>query len=303
MKPGHGSHLEAIPPAAFQGDRLAANALMALASLIGLAAFLYPFILPGLVELSGRPAAARTVEAPLILAAVTGLSLAALLAQLGISRRHTANPAKLTALLGAVVALGASLRLIPSFGGASPLFLLIILVGAVFGARIGFLCGALTLLLSAFLTGGVGPWLPFQMIGAGWVGGAAAWLPKPRSPRRRHFYLVTYGVAAGLLYGGLLNLYSWPFAAPGMVETSSLYWAPGLGFIETIRRYVSFYLVTSLSHDAPRAVANGVLLLALGPPVLLTLERARRRLAWQQPTRVDSAQQQLSSPAPDNLNH
>jgi energy-coupling factor transport system substrate-specific component len=41
------------------------------------------------------------------------------------------------------------------------MFLLIILTGYVFGARVGFLMGALSLMVSALITGGVGPWLPF----------------------------------------------------------------------------------------------------------------------------------------------
>ena len=38
------------------------------------------------------------------------------------------------------------------------------------GVPSAFLLGVLTLLVSAILTGGVGPWLPYQMFTAGWVG-------------------------------------------------------------------------------------------------------------------------------------
>ena len=52
----------------------------------------------------------------------------------------------------------------------------LILGGYVFGARFGFLFGAFALLVSALITGGVGPWLPYQMFAAGWMGLSAGGL-------------------------------------------------------------------------------------------------------------------------------
>ena len=148
--------------------------------------------------------------------------------------------------------------------------------------------GVLTLLLSAFLTGGLGPWLPFQMLGAGWIGLTAGWIPRPRhgdvASRRRLLGLAVFGAVWGLLYGGLLNLYFWPFAAPGLGTLSgdsSLYWSPELGLAETVSRYARFYLVTSFAHDLFRAAGNAALVLALGGPILRTLERYRSRFSWE----------------------
>lgn len=267
----------------FRVDRAAAALLVAIASAVGLAAFLYPFLIP--LILGGQPAAAasRGASAPLVFAAVAVVSLAVILAELTALQSAPMNAAKVAALLGAVVAVDASLRLVPSFAGASPIFVLIILVGSVFGARLGFLTGALTLLVSAAITGGIGPWLPYQMLGAGWVGLAAGWVPRPRAWRLRLLSLALYGLVSGFLYGALLNLYSWPFAAPGIDETVGLYWSPALTVGETIAHYARFYLVTSLSHDAFRGAGNAVLLLALGVPIVKTLERAKRRFSWQTP--------------------
>ena len=50
---------------------------------------------------------------------------------------------------------------------------------------------------------------------------------------------------------------------------------------ETVSRYVRFYVVTSPWFDLFRAVGNVVLFLALGRPLLGTLERYRDHFTWQ----------------------
>lgn len=252
-----------------------------MASLVGGAAFLYPFLLPVLHP--STEDRARSGEAPILFAIVTVLSLVAIAFELDPSRARSGGmPAsKLVALLGVLVAANAALRLVPAFLGASPLFVLIILVGAVFGPVFGFQMGALTLLVSAFLTGGIGPWLPFQMLGAGWIGLAAGWLPRPVAMRNRLLVLAAFGFVAGLVYGAILNLWSWPFAAPGTGEDLGLYWNPSLSATDSLHHYARFYLVTSLWYDAFRAVANAVLIVVIGAPLLRTLDRSRAHFSWQ----------------------
>lgn len=251
------------------------------ASLAGLAAFLYPFAIPVVATATDSERTARTGQAPIVFSCLTAACLVAVLAELSGGERRRPTAAKSVALLGALVALDATLRLLPSILGGSPIFLLILLVGAVFGPSFGFLMGALTLLLSAFLTGGLGPWLPYQMLGAGWIGLTSGWLPRTRSRRLRLALLAGFGAVWGLLYGALLNLYAWPFTAPGLAADVGLYWSPGLDLPETLRRYGRFYLVTSLGHDLFRAAANALLVLLLGDPVLRLLERIRGRFAWE----------------------
>jgi energy-coupling factor transport system substrate-specific component len=262
--------------------------LVLFASAVGLAAFLYPFLIPLMEGSQPTVSSSRGESAPTVFAMVTMVSLTVILAELAARQVAPRNSAKVAALLGAVVAVDASLRLVPSIGGASPIFVMIILVGSVFGGRLGFLTGAMTLLVSAAITGGIGPWLPYQMLGAGWIGLGAGLIPRPKALRRRLLYLAFYGLASGFLYGALLNLYSWPFAAPGLDEAAGLYWNPTLSFGETIENYARFYLVTSLGHDALRGVGNAVLLIALGVPIVKTLERARQRFSWQTPTFVST---------------
>jgi energy-coupling factor transport system substrate-specific component len=254
--------------------------LVAVASLVGVAAFLYPFLLP-LLQPSTEDRV-RSGDAPVLFALVTLLSLAAIALELDPSRGQLGGmpPSKLVALLGVLVAANAALRLVPTFLGASPLFALIILVGAVFGPVFGFQMGALTLLVSAFLTGGIGPWLPFQMLGAGWVGLCAGWLPQPANPRRRLMVLAAFGIVTGFAYGAVLNLYSWPFAAPGAGQDLGLYWNPSLSAGEALQHYARFYLVTSLWYDAFRALANAGLILLIGGPVLRTLDRSVAHFSW-----------------------
>jgi energy-coupling factor transport system substrate-specific component len=251
---------------------------LTVASVVGAACFLYPFVLPAVRQASDENRAHGTA-APLLFAIVTAMCLVVMLASLvdnqGIARSRT------VALLGVLVAVDATLRLVPSVLGASPVFLLIILVGVVFGSAMGFQMGVLTLFFSALITGGIGPWLPFQMLGAGWIGLTAGWLPQTTSPRRRLVMVAAFGAAWGLLYGILINLWFWPFAAPGVEADAGLYWSPDLGVEETIARYAHFYIVTSLPFDLFRSAGNVLLVLIFGAPVLRLLDRYRDRFSWQ----------------------
>jgi energy-coupling factor transport system substrate-specific component len=265
----------------------AGNALLAIVSVTGLLALGLPFILSALGRAGVAPQP-RTVEASLLLAVIVAGSLLVAAGELawgpgagGVSRS--------VALLGVLAAIDASLRLIPSFFGASPIFALMLLVGYVFGPRFGFVMGALTLLLSAAITAGVGPWLPFQMLCAGWVGLAAGWLPRRGGPRARVGVLAILGAVTGFVYGALMNLYSWPFAAPGATADAGLYWNPSLSLAESLSRYGAFYLTTSLAHDATRAAATAVLILLAGLPILRLLERFRLRTSWRAATPLESA--------------
>jgi energy-coupling factor transport system substrate-specific component len=257
-----------------------ANFVVAIASLVGLAGFFYPFLLSTVSQTDDR--SAHAADAPLLFALVTVLCLVAIAVEL--SERGTLGgetPSKTVALLGILVATDATLRLAPSFLGASPIFFLIILAGAAFGPSFGFQMGALTMLVSAFLTGGLGPWLPYEMLGAGWVGMSAGWLPRNVPFRSRLVMLAAFAAFWGLLYGALLNLYFWPYAAPGLDQPGNLYWTPGLSFPETVANYTRFYLTTSLAYDLFRAAGNAVLIMALGGPTLRLLDRFHSRFSWQ----------------------
>jgi energy-coupling factor transport system substrate-specific component len=187
---------------------------------------------------------------------------------------------RLLAVLAALVAIDATLRLVIVIGflGFSPIFFLIIAGGFVMGPSFGFASGALTLLLSAVLTAGLGPWLPYQMLAAGWVGMGAGYVsrisggkPSPKTIAA----LALYGGAAGFAYGVLLDLWEWPLLIAA--GSSPLSWAPGIALGPLVRRFGAFYLTTSLVYDSFRAVGNLLLIAVLGPAVIAALERFRRR--------------------------
>ena len=242
--------------------------LLAIASVLGLIAFFWPFLL----HAEGTQNAAHASDAPWIFVMLLPLLLAIVLAEVAEGALDT----KAVALLGVLAACGTALRLPGGVTGFEPVFFLLLPAGRVLGKGFGFVLGALTLFASALITGGVGPWLPFQMIGAGWVGFLAGCLPRATG-RRELLMLATYGALAGLAYGFLLNLWFWPF---GSDAGSQVAFVEGAPVLENLRRYWGFYLATSLGWDIPRAVGNFVLVLVAGRPVINALRRVSRRAAF-----------------------
>lgn len=269
--------------------RLISGAIYVMSGAIGVLAFLYPFFMP-----TASPAPfgmAHSQDAPLMTVALVGLAMIALLIDL----QGQSISAKTVAMLGVLIAITSILRFIetamPLPGGFSPIFAPIILAGYVFGGRFGFLMGAFTLLVSGLVTGGVGPWLPYQMFTAGWAGLTAGWLargmswltrstddmPSRHALRLDIFVLSLFGFVWGLLYGAITNIWFWPFAV-GPVEQT---WSPGISLGQTLSRYAAFYLITSLAWDMMRAIGNVALILLLGAPMLRVLNRFRRRFYFE----------------------
>jgi energy-coupling factor transport system substrate-specific component len=209
------------------------------------------------------------------------LIMASALAILGIALQTNRLSTRLLAVLAALVALDATLRLVVVIGllGFSPIFFLIIVGGYVFGPGFGFALGALTLVLSAVITAGFGPWLPYQMLASGWVGMGAGYLGRLRTTGWSMLALAAFGCLAGWGYGLLLDLWEWPFLFGG--GASPISWVPGLTWGELGRRFGGFYLATSFVYDTFRAIGNVVLIAALGSPVMLALARFRRRFLVQ----------------------
>ncbi|GAA1742981.1 ECF transporter S component [Aeromicrobium alkaliterrae] len=245
--------------------------VLAVASLAGLVMFAWPLIL--------QPAAGvERVDQPFLFMLIFPIVLGLVVAELtegGMDSRTLAVLAVLTAVNGAIRSLGAGVA------GIETVFFLLILGGRVFGPGFGFALGCTSLFTSALLTSGVGPWLPFQMMCAAWVGMGAGLLPRRVTGRWEIALLVAYGVVAAYLYGFLMNLSSWPFtlgiAVPGAGD--GLQMVPGDPVLDNLHRFVVFTLLTSTwGWDTGRAITTGVLLVVLGPALLTTFRRALRRV-------------------------
>jgi energy-coupling factor transport system substrate-specific component len=247
--------------------------LLALVNVLGVVAFLWPFALPAM---AGGDAIHQS-DAPLVLAAALACLGALLFLELG---RGGMGP-KVVSIVGVLGAAMVALRLPGFVAGFSAMFIVVLVAGAAFGPAFGFLLGAVGTFASGMFVGGLGPWLPFQMVAIGWVGAGAGLLPRPRDPRARVAWLAAYGFVAGYAFGAVINLWSWPFIAGG----SKLGWIPSAGVASNVRRYVAYYAATSFAWDTFRAVGNAVMVVTLGRPLLAALDRAARRM-------------HLSTPAP-----
>ena len=144
---------------------------LGLASLAGLAMFAWPLVI------DPPPGFSHTRDAPYIFALILPVLVAIVLAEMTSRGMDT----KALAMLGVLSAIGAALRpLGAGTGGIELVFFLLVLGGRVYGPAFGFVLGSTTLFASALLTGGMGPWLPFQMLASSWVGLLAGLLPPLR---------------------------------------------------------------------------------------------------------------------------
>lgn len=273
-------------------SRVLSTLTLVLASGLGAWAFFYPFFtLPpstvptsGDLEAASQTAAAsmaHTDDAPFIFVILLGLCLVAIVANLETGTMD----ARMVAVLGVLVGINATLRLVPGMAGFSAMFFLPILCGYVFGADFGFLIGTFSMLVSGIITSGVGPWLPFQMLATGWIGLISGWLPHLGRQRRLEVLLLAgWGMLCGFFFGVVMNLWFWPYLAlpdggAPLGQTGTI-WEPGIGLLQGLTRYGLFYLTTSLWWDIGRAIGNLLLILLLGMPVLRLLRRFQQRFQF-----------------------
>jgi energy-coupling factor transport system substrate-specific component len=257
---------------------------LAVVSLAGLVLFAWPFL--GLGLPAEVPALAIT------LGAVASLALM----ELGARRLDSGR----LALLAALAAIDAALRLalVAGIGGFSPIFFLVLVAGYEFGASYGFLVGCFSLLVSALITGGIGPWLPYETFAVGWMGASSglagsavrlirtrrsnpaggrtvvSWLPD----RLDLAALVAVALVTGFAYGALTDIWGWVAFYRGV---ENIGWIPGLSPGETLAQFGRYYVVTSVGWDAFRAFGDSIAVLALGTPVLMALARLRARLGFE----------------------
>jgi len=259
--------------------RLRSQLVLLLASVAGLAVFVWPLLIS-----PGAGVAGQNADAPLVFLFTLPVLVLIILTELG----SGGIDAKALALLGVLSAINAALRpLGAGTAGIETVFFLLVLAGRVFGPGFGFVLGSTSMFASALLTAGVGPWLPFQMLAASWVGLGAGLLPRGVRGKREIAMLAGYGVLAAYTYGLLLNMSYWPYATgPG----TDLSYVAGGPVLENLHRFLVFTIVTSTAGwDTGRALTNLVAIVLLGPAVLVALRRASRRAAFDAPVEFDPA--------------
>lgn len=189
--------------------------------------------------------------------------------------------AKSVALLGILSALIAALRPLGAGAvGIEPMWFILILSARVFGASFGFLLGMISMFVSALLTGGIGPWLGYQVFAAAWIGLLAGALPKTLRGRCELVVLIIYAIFASAAFGILMDLQFWPWALGSSTQLSYL---PNGDISENISRFITFHFATSMAWDIPRAIFTAALIVFAGKAVLSALRRTRTRAAFLQP--------------------
>lgn len=138
-----------------------------------------------------------------------------------------------------------------------PVTAIVVIAGIYLGAESGFLCGALSAVLSNIIFG-QGPWTPFQMFSWGLIGFLAA----TASPllKKSKLALAIYGVFSGILFSLLMDGFS-------------TLWAEGKF---SLSRYGAF-VVAALPVTAVYAVSNVIFLLALSALMGEKLERITKK--------------------------
>lgn len=137
-----------------------------------------------------------------------------------------------------------------------PILAVIIVTGAALGAQVGFMSGAVAMLVSNFFFT-QGPWTPWQMLCLGLIGFLAGLLYRLPMMQNR-VVLCVFGFLSGFLYGFIADI--WTILSMSEAITVSLI----LGVYAQ-----AFYFNLTL------AISTAVFLLLVGKPMIGKLERIK----------------------------
>lgn len=250
--------------------RAIATAIFIATNLLGLALFAWPLVLPADVVILSDLRDATWLAAAI--AAVAVIMIAAQISARLLDSKSVAIVAILVALIAALRLMGAGAV------GLEPMWFLLILAARAFGSQLGYAIALLSMLVSALFTGGVGPWLPFQIFAAGWVAIGVALIPKTLPLKFEVVALALYGALAAFLFGFLMDLQLWPWL---LGTDTQLSFQSGASVAENLGRFITFHFASALAWDLPRALLTFSLILLTGQAVLNALRRAKHRLGWQ----------------------
>lgn len=194
--------------------------------------------------------------------------------------------AKSIALLGVMSAFITLLRpLGAGAAGLEPIWFALIIAARVFGPSWGFLLGITSMTTSALLTGGVGPWLSYQIFAAGWIGLLAGALPQKFAGRlirgaAEKVLLIVFGIVASFAFGILMDLQFWPWV---LGSNTQLSYIPGGALSENLSRFITFHFASSMAWDIPRAILTSILIVLTATPFLRALRRTYFKAAFLTP--------------------
>jgi energy-coupling factor transport system substrate-specific component len=251
-----------LTPAAFSFRGLALPALIATSAISALG-FLWPFLIS---TPQARPQWLFALALPCAL-----LLLFASVSNNKLDTKSIALLAVLTAVIAALRPMGTGAV------GIEPMWFVLILAARVFGPSFGFLLGALSMVLSAFLTGGLGPWVAYQAFAAGWIGLGIGLIPRNIRGRSELALLSLYGVVAAAFFGIAMDLQFWPWTLGADTQLS---YQAGAPMAENLDRFFSYHFLSAMAWDVPRAIFTSSLILITGKPILHTLRRAHTRAAF-----------------------
>jgi len=240
--------------------------ILLLTSAVGILGFLWPFLI-----------STQVAHPQWIFLCATPLALAVFL----ISVSNGSLDAKSVALLALLSALVAALRPLGTGAvGLEPMWFLLILSARVFGPSFGFLLGVISMLLSALITGGTGPWLAYQCFAAAWIGLGVGLIPRGPRGKKEIAVLILYGIIAAEFFGITMDLQFWPWY---LGVDSQLSFKAGAPILENLNNFFSYHFLSALAWDIPRAIFTSVLIVLTGAPVLGALRRAQTRAAFLSP--------------------
>jgi energy-coupling factor transport system substrate-specific component len=185
---------------------------------------------------------------------------------------------KSVAFLGILSALIAALRPLGIGAiGIEPMWFALILAARAMGPTFGFLLGALSMLLSALLTGGIGPWLGYQVFAAALIGFGVGVIPSKIRGKAEIILLAIYGAISAEIFGIAMDLQFWPWSLGSGTELS---YRAGAPLRENFSHFISYHYLSALAWDLPRATITVILILIAGKSALNALRRARHRAAF-----------------------
>lgn len=158
-------------------------------------------------------------------------------------------------LIAVLSALSAAGRVVfASIPSVQPSSFIIIMTGAVFGGRMGFMTGAITALASNLVLG-QGPWTPWQMFCWGMMGLLSGLLAEPI--KKNMAFRLFYGLIWGFIFGWIMNI-----------------WFIFAGYIGDINwGAIVLAYIASFFFDLAHSGANVALLLFFGDLFIKKLDR------------------------------